>query len=132
MYRLLTLGVPTKPIQEWVSKDLHDTPYLQKMDENLTAMFSSLNELTLESTQNVVERLVIILKKLIEMSKLQLFQKLGLDSERLNKFYEQVKSLYKTGELLLIESTEAKLDIKNMLIWLNKRNIMLIQWLLEP
>lgn len=35
-------------------------------------------------------------------------------------FHEKIKELYKSGELLLLEALEAKLNVKNMLIWLNK------------
>lgn len=65
------------------------------------------------------------------MSNLSIYQMLGLNHEALNKFYVAIKSLYKTGEILLIEATQAKFDIRNLLIWLNKRNEILMQLPLE-
>ena len=35
---------------------------------------------------------------------------------------EMVRRLYVLGEMLLVESTEAKFNIRNLLVWLNKGN----------
>ncbi len=36
---------------------------------------------------------------------------------------KKVEKLYTMGEILLVESTEAKFDIRNLLVWLNKATI---------
>lgn len=50
-------------------------------------------------------------------------QRLGLSPDRLGSAEKKLIRLYTMGEALLVESTEAKFDIRNLLVWLNKSTI---------
>lgn len=89
----------------------------------MNASFAQLHDLLLESIQNSLEKATILLKKLISLSKISKFSLFGIDPFELNKIEEKICRLYTMGEVLLIESTEAKFDIRNLLVWLNKATI---------
>ena len=61
--------------------------------------------------------------KLEDMSQGDQGKKLGLDTAKLKKAESNIIKLYTMGEVLLAESTEAKFDIRNLLVWLNKATI---------
>jgi hypothetical protein len=63
----LNTGVTTQPLTQYITKELYDTKFLQKLDEVLTTLFGNVQDLALESTQNVLERLTLLLKKLINI-----------------------------------------------------------------
>lgn len=60
------------------------------------------------------------LKNLCGLEKYKIF---GIKANDLKKIEEQILKLYTMGEILLVESTEAKFDIRNLLVWLNKATI---------
>jgi hypothetical protein len=60
------------------------------------------------------------LRGLAELEKYRVF---GVKSEDLGGIEERIEKLYTMGEILLVESTEAKFDIRNLLVWLNKASM---------
>ena len=61
-----------------------------------------------------------MLNKLINYSKIERFAQFGIKTEDFQTIEEMVRKLYVLGEMLLVESTEAKFNIRNLLVWLNK------------
>ena len=65
----------------------------------------------------------MLLCRLKDLSEGAQGRKLGLDIQDLKKAEAKLIKLYTMGEVLLVESTEAKFDIRNLLVWLNKATI---------
>ncbi len=102
---------------------MYDTKILEKLDEALNSSFAQLHDLLLESIQNSLEKASLLLIRLKDLSHGSQGAKLGLSEDRLKNAEEKLIKLYTMGEVLLVESTEAKFDIRNLLVWLNKATI---------
>ena len=70
--------------------------------------------------QNSLEKATILLKALQSLAEVKEISSLSLDKAMLKDIEEKIIRLYTMGEVLLVESTEAKFDIRNLLVWLNK------------
>lgn len=68
-----------------------------------------------------------MLKALQNLAEVKEISSLSLEKYRLKDIEEKIIRLYTMGEVLLVESTEAKFDIRNLLVWLNKCKMHLIQ-----
>lgn len=79
-----------------------------------------MHDLLLESIQNSLERATILLKQLLDFAEVGEVGRLGLRRKALEQAEAKVVRLYTMGDILLVESTEAKFDIRNLLVWLNK------------
>ena len=86
----------------------------------MNACFAQLHDLLLESVQNSLEKATILLKALQSLAEVKEISSLSLDKVMLKDIEEKIIRLYTMGEVLLVESTEAKFDIRNLLVWLNK------------
>ena len=119
----MNCGTTSNAIVNFFTKEVYDTKILEKLDESLNQCFTKLHDLLLESIQNSLERAALLLSKLEDMSQGDQGNKLGLDINQLKKAESKMIKLYTMGEVLLVESTEAKFDIRNLLVWLNKATI---------
>lgn len=68
-----------------------------------------------------------MMKALQNLAEVKEISNLSLEKGRLKDIEEKIIRLYTMGEVLLVESTEAKFDIRNLLVWLNKCKSHLIQ-----
>jgi hypothetical protein len=110
-------------VVNFFTKEVYDTKILEKLDETLNAAFAQLHDLLLESVQNGLERAALMLARLRDLAGGSQAEKLGVGVERLARAEARLVKLYTMGEVLLVESTEAKFDVRNLLVWLNKSTI---------
>lgn len=47
LLKFLNSGVASQPLTQFLTKELYDTKFLQKMDETLTTLFGNLQDLAL-------------------------------------------------------------------------------------
>eukprot|EP01017_Pseudomicrothorax_dubius_P026404 TRINITY_DN2944_c0_g1_i13.p1 TRINITY_DN2944_c0_g1~~TRINITY_DN2944_c0_g1_i13.p1 ORF type:complete len:694 (-),score=168.92 TRINITY_DN2944_c0_g1_i13:165-2246(-) len=116
-------GACPVPLKQYFTKELFDQKILQKMDENITIGFNNLHETLLESFQNSIERLLVCISHLKGLSPLvgDGDSSLGLlRRDLLDKLHESLRAFLLRSEEALILITEAKADIRNFIIWLNK------------
>jgi hypothetical protein len=123
LFRFLNCGTTSTAIVNFFTKEVYDTKILEKLDEALNGCFSKLHDLLLESIQNSLERAALLLCKLKDLSEGEQGKRMGLSVEELKKAEAKLIKLYTMSEVLLMESTEAKFDIRNLLVWLNKATI---------
>jgi hypothetical protein len=119
----LNCGSTSTALVNFFTKEVYDTKILEKLDEALNSSFAQLHDLLLESIQNSLEKASLLLIRLKDLSHGSQGAKLGLSEDRLKNAEEKLIKLYTMGEVLLVESTEAKFDIRNLLVWLNKATI---------
>ena len=123
LFRFLNLGITSAPLVNFFSKSFYDSKLPQKLDESLTSTFSKLHDLILESTQNSLERATILLNRLKDMSNSRRFVEVfGVQESEIDGLLSSINKVYTMSEILLVESTETKFDIRNLLVWLNKCN----------
>lgn len=72
LFKFLNTGVASSALTNFLTKELYDNKFLQKLDEGLTAAFGQAHDLLLESTQNVLERLTLLLRRLISLCRYML------------------------------------------------------------
>ncbi len=119
----MNCGSTSTALVNFFTKEVYDTKILEKLDEALNSSFAQLHDLLLESIQNSLEKASLLLIRLKDLSHGSQGAKLGLSEDRLKNAEEKLIKLYTMGEVLLVESTEAKFDIRNLLVWLNKATI---------
>ena len=86
LFKFLNTGVASSALTNFLTKELYDNKFLQKLDEGLTAAFGQAHDLLLESTQNVLERLTLLLRRLISLCSIDKYKLFGLDPKLLRSF----------------------------------------------
>jgi len=75
----------------------------------------------LESVLNTLERLTVLLTSLQNSTTQGYYQAFfGIDPEVLQRIIYFVSELYVRADKFLKEITETKIDIRNLIVWMNK------------
>jgi len=120
----LTTGTYSSALHHYFGKELFDCKILQKMDETIYNTFTNIQEFVLESVLNTLERLTVLLTSLQNSTTQGYYQAFfGIDPEVLQRIIYFVSELYVRADKFLKEITETKIDIRNLIVWMNKCTI---------
>jgi hypothetical protein len=116
----LKTGALSSSLSQYFSKELYDCKILQKMDETINNTFNNIQDFVMESILNAIERVLVLLNYLENCAKEETYLLLGLELEDLKKFSDYLVKLHLKSDQFLNDVTEAKINVRNLIVWMNK------------